>query len=142
MKHSQVGNQTLEDKERLLRELGKLRRALTGLIMKLKVSKMVHLLNPLQVLNVAESVTNIESVMLDQVHLLSGCYGMIADETVRVVERWKDGKRLPDDLKKPDAKRFKSGTGTWGGGKKGSGHPKQQGYKSGGYGNYAGYKKW
>ena len=65
---------------------------------------------------------------------------MIADETVRVVEGWRDGKRLPDDLKKPDAKRFKSGTR--GGGKKGGGHAKQQGFKSGGYGNYAGYKKW
>jgi hypothetical protein len=140
LKHSRAGNQTLEDKERLLRELGKLRRALTGLIMKLKVSKMVHLLNPLQVLNVAESVTDIESVMLDQVHLLSGCYGMIADETVRVVDEWKDGKRLPDELKKPDAKRFKSGNRS--GGKKGGSHAKQQGYMSGGYGNYAGYKKW
>jgi hypothetical protein len=35
---------------------------------------------------------------------------------------------------------FKSGTR--GGGKKGGGHARQQGFKSGGYGNYAGYKKW
>jgi hypothetical protein len=122
LKHSQAGNQPHEDKERLLKELGKLRRALMRLIMKLKVSKTVHLLNPLEVLNVAESVMDIESVMLEQVHLLSGGYDMLADEAVRVVEGWQAGKRFPDDLKQPDAKRFKSGTR--GGGKKGGGHAK------------------
>jgi hypothetical protein len=52
-------HQQHEDKERMLRELGKFRRALLGLIMRMKVSKTVHLLNPLEVLNVADSVTDI-----------------------------------------------------------------------------------
>jgi hypothetical protein len=150
LKHSQAGNQTQEDKERLLREQGKLRRALLGLIMKLKVSKTVHLLNPLEVLNVADSLTDIESLMLDQVHLLSGCYSMLADEAVWVVEGWKAGKHYPDACGQQDAKWFKPGTragGKMGGGKKGGGkkggcRAKQPGYKSGGYSGYAGSKKW
>jgi hypothetical protein len=140
--HSQ--HQKHEDKGRLLRELGKFRRALLGLIMRMKVSKTVHLLNPLEVLNVADSVTDIESVMLDQVHLLSGCYDMIADEAGRIVEGWKTGKCFPDDKIQPDAKSHK--TGAPGGGKKGGGRGKKSGFKpgfkSGGYGGYAGTKKW
>ncbi len=77
--------------------------------MRMKVSKTVHLLNPLEVLNVAESVTDIESVMLDQVHLLNGCFDMIAEEAGRIVEGWKAGKRFPDDKIQPDAKRHKTG---------------------------------
>jgi hypothetical protein len=145
LKHSQ--SQTLEDKERLLRELGKFRRALMGLVMKLKASKTVHLLNPLEVLNVASSVADIESVMLDQVHLLSGCYDMLADEAVRIVEGWKAGKRFPDDSGHQNQKRFKSGPrsgdtgGKKGGGKKG-GRAKQPGNKSGSFSGYGGFKKW
>jgi hypothetical protein len=97
LKHSQ--HQQHEDKERLLRKLGKFRRALMGLIMGMKVSKTVHLLNPLEVLNMAESSMDIESVMLDQVHLLSGCYDMIADEAGWIAEGWKAGKRFPVDTR-------------------------------------------
>ncbi len=108
-----------------------------GLIMRMKVSKTVHLLNPLEVLNVAGSVTDIESVMMDQVHLLSGCYGMIADEAGRIVEGWKAGKRFPEEKFQPDAKRHKKGGGKNPGFKSG---PKSG--SSGGYGGYAGTKKW
>jgi hypothetical protein len=107
-----------------------------GLIMRLKVSKTVHLLNPLEVLNVAGSVMDIESVMLDQVHLLSGCYSMIGDEAGRIVEGWKAGKRFPDEKAMPAAKRFKKGGGKNPGFKSGS---KPGG--SGGLGGYAGPKK-
>ncbi len=146
--------QTHEDKERLLRELGKFRRALLGLIMRLKASKTVHLLNPLEVLNVANSVADIESVMLDQVHLLSGCYEMLADEAVQVVERWKAGKRFPNDCGSQNPKRFKSGPraggdaggkkggGKKGGGKKGGGRTKQPSSKPGGFMGQGGFKKW
>jgi hypothetical protein len=133
-KHSHLQKQ--EDKERLLKELGKFRRALMGLIMRLKVSKTLHLLNPLEVLNVAGSVTDIESVMMDQVHLLSGCYGMIGDEAGQIVEGWKAGKRFPEEKAMPAAKRFKKGGGKNPGFK--------SGYKpggSGGHGGYAGTKK-
>jgi hypothetical protein len=148
LKHAQSGNQTQDDKERLLRELGTFRRALLGLIMRLKVSKTVHLLNPLEVLNVADSVTDIESIMLDQVHLLSGCYVMLADEAVGVVEGWKAGKRFPDESGHQDSKRFKlgpragGGGAKKGGGKKSGGRAKQPGNKSGGYSGYSGPKKW
>jgi hypothetical protein len=149
IKHFQSGNQTLEDKERLLRELGKFRRALLSLIMRLKISKTVHLLNPLEVLEVANSVSDIESVMLDQVHLLSGCYDMLADEAVRVVEGWKAGKRFPDESGHQDSKRFKpgprlggGGRGKKGGGKKGGDRAMQPGNKSGGYSGFSGQKRW
>jgi hypothetical protein len=116
--------------------------------MRLKVSKTVHLLNPLEVMNVADNVTDIESVMLDQVHLLSGCYEMLADEAVRVVEGWKAGKRFPDESGHQDSKRFKPGPHACGGGakkgggKKSGGRAKQPGNKSGGYSGYSGPKKW
>jgi hypothetical protein len=116
--------------------------------MRLKASKMVHLLNPLEVLNVANSVADIESVMLDQVHLLSGCYDMLADEAVRVVEGWKAGKRFPDDCGNQNSKRFKSGPhssdggGKKGGGKKGGGRAKLPSNKSGSFSGYGGSKKW
>jgi hypothetical protein len=57
--------------------------------MRLKASKTVHLLNPLEVLNVANSVADIESVMLDQVHLLSGA--TICWRT-RQSGLWRDGR--------------------------------------------------
>ncbi len=111
-------------------------------------SKTVHLLNPLEVLNVADSVTDIESVMLDQVHLLSVCYEMLADEAVRIVEGWKAGKRFPDESGHQDSKRFKlgpragGGGAKKGGGKKSGGRTKQPGNKSGSYSGYSGPKKW
>jgi hypothetical protein len=54
-RHAPKGDaaQVKEDKERLLRELGKFRRALTGLLMKLKLTRSVRLVNPLEVLDVA-----------------------------------------------------------------------------------------
>jgi hypothetical protein len=94
-KHAPKGNesQVREDKERLLRELGKFRRSLTGLLMKLKVSKTVRLVNPLEVLDVSSSEAGIESLMIDQVHWLSGCYNMIAAKVVEEMAGWKAGKR-------------------------------------------------
>jgi hypothetical protein len=73
---------------------------------------------------------------------------MLADETVRVVEGWKAGKRFPDDCGHQDSKRFKPGPragdggGKKGGGKKGGGRAKQPGNKSGGFSGHGGSKKW
>ncbi len=94
-RHAPKGDaaQVKEDKERLLRELGKFRRALTGLLMKLKLTRSVRLVNPLEVLDVATSVSGIESLMIDQVHWLSGCYNMIAEKVVEEMSGWKAGKR-------------------------------------------------
>jgi hypothetical protein len=94
-------------------------------------------------------MADIESVMLDQVHLLSGCYDMLADEAVRVVEGWKAGKRFPDDCGSQNPKRFKFGPraggdagGKKGGGKKGGGRTKQPSSKPGGFSGHSGFKKW
>ncbi len=94
-RHAPKGDesQVREDKERLLRELGKFSRALTSLLMKLRVTKSVRLVNPLEVLDVSTSVAGIESLMIDQVHRLSGCYNMIAAKVVEEMTGWKASKR-------------------------------------------------
>jgi hypothetical protein len=94
-RHAPKGDvsQVSEDKERLLRELGKFRRALTSLLMKLRLTRSVRLINPLEVLNVTTSVAGIESLMIDQVHWLSGCYNMIAAKVIEEMTGWKAGKR-------------------------------------------------
>jgi hypothetical protein len=94
-RHAPKGDeaQVREDKERLLRELGKFRRAPTGLLMKLKLTKTVRLINPMEVLDVTTSVAGIEYLMIDQVHWLSNCYNMIAAKVIEEMTGWKAGKR-------------------------------------------------
>jgi hypothetical protein len=135
-RHAPKGDesQVREDKERLLRELGKFRRSLTGLLMKLKVSKTVRLVNPLEVLDVSTSVAGIESLMIDQVHWLSGCYNMIAAKVVEEMTGWKAGKRrLTLDNNQAAKKQRVGGGGPGRGGAAGRG-------RGGGFGDRRGGK--
>jgi hypothetical protein len=81
------------DKKRLLRELGRFRRAVTNLIARKRVDEVVKTLNPLEVIGVKDDHVSIEQVMLDTVHLLPPCYGMVADEVTRLMEAWSGSKR-------------------------------------------------
>jgi len=103
-----------EDKVRVLRELGKFRMAVLGQVMKLRVSRTVYVLNPMEVLGVSDSVPNPEAMMLDQVHLLSGYYGSLAEEIFRLVAYWKAGKRKTEREGEPRGK-LARGDGGWGG---------------------------
>jgi hypothetical protein len=133
----------MEDKERLLRELGKFRRALTSLLMKLRLTRSVRLVNPLEVLNVSASVAGIESLMIDQVHWLSGCYNMIAAKVVEEMAGWKAGKRrLTLDSSQASKKPRGVGGGTGrGGGAAGKGRGRGVGERRGGK-SFASKKKW
>jgi len=135
--------QVREDKERLLRELGKFRRALTSLLMKLRLTRSVRLVNPLEVLNVSASVAGIESLMIDQVHWLSGCYNMIAAKVVEEMAGWKAGKRrLTLDSSQASKKpRGVGGSTGRGGGAAGKGRGRGVGERRGGK-SFASKKKW
>ncbi len=53
----------------------------------------MKVISPLDVIGVKDDLTSIEQIMLDTVHLLPPCYGMVADEIRRVLESWRDNKR-------------------------------------------------
>jgi hypothetical protein len=77
----------------LLRELGRFKRAVSNLISRKKMDEKVKIISPLEAKEVKEDLNSIEQVMLDPVHLLPPCYGMMAEEIMRVLESWKDNKR-------------------------------------------------
>jgi hypothetical protein len=133
-RHAPKGDaaQVKEDKERLLRELGKFRRALTGLLMKLKLTRSVRLVNPLEVLDVATSVSGIESLMIDQVHWLSGCYNMIAEKVIEEMSGWKAGKRRLSLDNNQETKRLRGTPGQGRGGAAGRGRGGGSGDRKGG----------
>jgi hypothetical protein len=63
------------------------------LISRKKMDEKVKVISPLDVIGVKDDLTSIEQIMLDTVHLLPPCYGMVADEIRRVLESWRDNKR-------------------------------------------------
>ena len=93
-----------EDRRRILRELGKLRRTIMGKVMSLRLSKSVYVLNPLEVLEANDGIEGIERIMLDQVHLMGPCYGKLADEVIRIAAEWHSGKRQRERGGEPEAK--------------------------------------
>jgi len=88
-----TADETEADKRRLLKELGRFRRAVCNLITRKKMEEKVKVINPLEAIGVRDDLASIEQVMLDPVHLLPACYGMVADEVMRVMEAWSDSKR-------------------------------------------------
>jgi hypothetical protein len=80
----------------LLRELGRFKRAVSNLISRKKMDEKVKIISPLEAKEVKEDLNSIEQVMLDPVHLLPPCYGMMAEEIMRVLESWKDNKEGDD----------------------------------------------
>jgi len=85
--------ETDADRRRLLKELGRFKRAVINLISRKKMDEKVKVISPLDVIGVKDDLTSIEQIMLDTVHLLPPCYGMVADEIRRVLESWRDNKR-------------------------------------------------
>jgi hypothetical protein len=144
-RHAPKGDaaQVKEDKEQLLRELGKFRRALTGLLMRLKLTRSVRLVNPLEVLDVATNVAGIESLMIDQVHWLSGCYtcNMIAEKVVEEMSGWKAGKRRLSLDNNQETKKLRGMPGPGRGGPAGRGRGGGSGEKRGGK-KFPAAKKW
>ena len=104
------------------------------MLMKLRLTKTVRLVNPLEVLNVSSSVAGIESLMIDQVHWLSGCYNMIAAKVVEEMAGWKAGKRR---LTLDSSQASKKPRGGGGGAGRGRGAGERRGGKS-----FASKKKW
>jgi hypothetical protein len=82
-----------EDKQRLLRDLSKLRRAVISLAMRLKASKQVQVIHPLDTLQVRDNTESMLELMADPVHLMPGCYDMLAIEVKERMTSWRTGKR-------------------------------------------------
>jgi hypothetical protein len=81
------------DRRRLLKELGRFRRAVCNLVSRKKMEEKVKTINPLEAIGVKDDLCAIEQVMLDTVHMLPPCYGMVAEEVMRMMEAWSDSKR-------------------------------------------------
>jgi len=98
------------EKRRLLKELGRLRSAILGMVARLHASKGVEVINPLDALGVGEELPAIEQVMSGPVHLTTAGYSMLARA---VLDRARRGDRVVTQQKK----RFKGGVGTRQGGR-------------------------
>ncbi len=81
----------------------------------------------------SSSVAGIESLMIDQVHWLSGCYNMIAAKVVEEMAGWKAGKRRLTLDSSQASKKPRGG----GGAGRGRGAGERRGGKS-----FASKKKW
>jgi hypothetical protein len=109
--------------------------------MKLKLTRSVRLVNPLEVLDVATNVAGIESLMIDQVHWLSGCYNMIAEKVVEEMSGWKAGKRRLSLDNNQVMKKLPGKTGPGRGGPAGRGRGSGSGEKRGGK-TFPALRKW
>ena len=107
-----------EEKEKLLKDLGKFRRQIISIAMRLRISKQVHVVNPLEMLGVRDSPTGIMQLMSDSVHMEDDCYDMLAEEMKKLVAGWKACKRRAERSSEPASKRARldSGRGRGGGG--------------------------
>jgi hypothetical protein len=101
------------EKRRLLRELGRLRTAISGMVARLRRTDNVLVINPLEALGLHEDLQAIEQVMIGPTHLVTAGYRMLADSIVKKVLAAKQGKRKGDmtHAGSSNSKRGRSGTG-------------------------------
>jgi hypothetical protein len=84
------------DKRRLLRELSRLRSAISGMVARLRRTDSVHVINPLEALGLHDDLQAIEQVMIGPTHLVTASYRMLAECIVKKVVFAKKGKRRSD----------------------------------------------
>jgi hypothetical protein len=87
-----------QDKRRLLRELSRLRTAISGMVVRLKRSDSVQVVNPMESLGLHDDLQAIEQVMTGPSHLGMASYRMMAESIVKKVLAVKKGKRRSDRL--------------------------------------------
>jgi hypothetical protein len=123
-----------EDRKRLVKELGKVRRAVISLSMKLHVSQAFHYIDPLAALRVDDDdVRGMEQVMADPVHLFGACYRKLAEEVVKAAATLSEKKRKVETEDRPhgDWKRARLDSGHGGGGYSGGPSGSRGGYTGG-----------
>jgi hypothetical protein len=81
------------DKRRLLRELSRLRAAISGMVARLRRTDNVQVINPLESLGLHDDLQAIEQVMIGPTHLVTASYKVLADSIVKKVLAVKQGKR-------------------------------------------------
>jgi hypothetical protein len=93
------------DKKRLLKDLGRLRSAISGMVARLHATDRVDVVNLMEAMGVSGDLPAIEQMMSGPAHLISSGYRMLAGAIIkqaRRVDRGADQNR----------KRFKSGSGS------------------------------
>jgi hypothetical protein len=98
------------EKRRLLKDLGRLRSAILGMVARLQANGDVEVINPLDALGVGEELLAIEQAMNGPVHLTTAGYIMLAKA---VIDRARRGDRVAPQQRK----RFRGGSGTRQGGR-------------------------
>jgi hypothetical protein len=93
------------DKARLLREIGRFRRAISSLVMRLRLSSSIKVLDPLSTLEVRDDIPSIEQLMVDTVHLTTGSYQVLGREVRRIMELSRVSKRKHELARQADRKR-------------------------------------
>ena len=92
------------EKGRLLKDLGRLRSAISGMVARLHAGGWVDIINPLEALGVGEDLAAIEQAMSGPAHLTSAGYNMLARAVV-------DTARRGDRTGQQQGKRFRGGGG-------------------------------
>jgi hypothetical protein len=93
------------EKRRLLKDLGRLRSAISGMVARLQATGYVDIISPLEALGVGEDLAAIEQAMNGPAHLTSAGYNMLARAVV-------DTARRGDKAGHQQRKRFRGGVGT------------------------------
>jgi hypothetical protein len=89
----------------LLREIGRFRRAISSLVMRLRLSSSIKVLDPLSTLEVRDDIPSIEQLMVDTVHLTTGSYQVLGREVRRIMELSRVSKRKHELARQADRKR-------------------------------------
>jgi hypothetical protein len=93
------------DKRRLLKDLGRLRSAISGMVARLHATDRVDIINPMEAMGVSGDLQAIEQMMSRPAHLNSSGYRMLAEAVIKQARRVDRGAEQ-------NRKRFKGGSGS------------------------------
>jgi hypothetical protein len=75
------------DKRRLLKDLGRLRLAIAGMVARLQATDRVNIINPMEVMGVSGDLQAIEQEMNGPAHLITAGYSMLAEAVIMQARR-------------------------------------------------------
>jgi hypothetical protein len=93
------------DKRRLLKDLGRLRSAISGMVARLHATDRVEVINPMAAMGVSGDLQAIEQMMSGPAHLISSGYKLLAEAVIKQARRVDRGAEQY-------RKRFKGGSGS------------------------------
>jgi hypothetical protein len=93
------------DKRRLLKDLGRLRSAISGMVARLHATDRVEVINSMEAMGLSGDLQAIEQMMNGPAHLISSGYKMLAEAVIKQARRVDRGAEQY-------RKRFKGGSGS------------------------------